>query len=286
MRRREGNERVEHMQSVYMPVAYGVRGGEIDIGVGEARIELDRAARHALRSIVRTLVIEQIGKVAVGLGVIGPQRKRRAPALLRLGRKPEPFEGVGEVVERLRVVGVERQRPLEAKPALVELQHLLQDDAEIVPGGGEVGRERHRPPSRLFALGEQPLLAAHLGEVAEVDRRRARRSAGLAHMRDRKVEITERVGHEAQEIGRVRLARPHSQHLPAEHLRFVRPSRRPCHSGALNGLCDIGRGRRIRAGRNGHLTCSIRKLALFATLVGPRVAALEVKIVFPIDKVK
>ena len=90
------------------------------------------------------------------------------------------------------VVGLERKRPLEAEPALVELQHLLQDDAEIVPGGGEIGRERDRPPPGLFALGEEPALAAHFGEVAEIDGRRARRLARLTQMSDGQVEVAVR----------------------------------------------------------------------------------------------
>ena len=111
MPRREGEQRVEHLQSVSVAVARGLDGGEIDVGVGEARIELDRPARHGLGAVVFALVVEQIGKVAVGLGVVGLERERRVPALLRLRREAEALEGVGEIVERLGVVRARARAP-------------------------------------------------------------------------------------------------------------------------------------------------------------------------------
>ena len=192
MRRRKGEQGVEHMQGVRMTVAYSVGGGEIDVGVGEARVELDRAARQGFGAVIFALIVEQIGQIAVGLGVVGLQRQRGVPALLRLRREAEALEGVGQVVERLGVIRLEHERALDAELALVELQHLLQDDAKVVPGRGKVGRERNRPPARLLTFGQQALLAAHFGEVAEVDRRRAWGSAGLTHVRDGEVEIADR----------------------------------------------------------------------------------------------
>jgi hypothetical protein len=47
-----------------MLMALGVGRGEIDIGVGEARIEFDRSARQGLRAVVRALIVEQVGKIA------------------------------------------------------------------------------------------------------------------------------------------------------------------------------------------------------------------------------
>ena len=252
MARREGQERLQRMQGVGMAMARGVDRGEIDIGVGEMRLKLDGAARHGLGAVVFALVEHQVREVAVDLGVVGLEVERRAPALLRLGRPPEAFQGVGEVVERLGVVRLERERPFEAEPAFVELELFLQDDAEVVPGGREAGGERDCAARRLLALGEQALLAAHLGEVAEIDGRRARRPAGLAHMRDREVEIAERIGHEAEEVGRVRLPRPDSEHLPARHLGFVRPTLAPRRAGALDGLGDVEQWGRVRTERGGH----------------------------------
>ena len=60
-------------------------------------------------------------------------------------------------------------------------------------------------------------------------------------MGDGEVEIAERIGHEAEEIGRVRLAGPDREHLPAGHLGLVRPSGGPRGAGALDGLCDVER---------------------------------------------
>ena len=212
---------------------------EVDLAdVGEARVEVDRAARHLLGAAVLALIVEQIGQIAVGLGVVGLERQGGVPALLRFRSEAEALEGVGQVVERLGVIRLERERALDAEPALVEFQHLLQNDAEIVPGRGKMGRERNSASSRLLTFRQQAPLAAHLGEVTEVDRRRARGSAGLAHVRDGEVEIAVGVGHEAEEVGRVGLAGPGRQHLPAGHLRFVGATRGPSGAGALDGLFD------------------------------------------------
>ena len=113
-----------------------------------------------------------------------------------------------------------------------------------------------------FAFGEQPLLAAHFGEVAEIDGRRARRLAGLPHMGDREVEIAVRIGHQPEEIGRVRLARPDRQHLPARHLGFVRPALRPGGAGALDGRCDVDRRGGVWNGRRGHALLLLEMLRL------------------------
>src|SRR5271166_3649640 len=81
----------------------------------------------------------------------------------------EALQRIAEVVERLRVVGFESERPFETQPALVELQGFLQNDAEIVPAARSVGVEGNRASPDLFGFNEQPFLAAHLGEVAEVE---------------------------------------------------------------------------------------------------------------------
>ncbi len=198
MRRRKGDERLEHMQGVGWPMARGVDRGEVDIGVGEARLEFDRPQRRSLRAIIFALVEQQVREVAVHLGVVRRERKRLRPALFGVGRAPEALQRIAEVVQRLRVVRFEFERPLEAEPALVELQRLLQNDAEIVPCRREARRSRDRPPPGVFGFGEQALLAAHLGQVAEVDRRGARRLAGAPHLHDGEIEVAIRVGHEAQ----------------------------------------------------------------------------------------
>ena len=104
--------------------------------------------------------------------------------------------------------------------------------------GAKLGASATARRRCLLALGEQTLLAAHLGEVAKVDRGRPRRLAGLAHVRDGEIEIAERIGHEAEEISGVRLSRPHRQHLPAGHLCFVGATGGPSGAGALDSLCD------------------------------------------------
>ncbi len=136
---------------------------------------------------------------------------------------------------------MEGERPFEAEPALVELQGLLQDDAEIVPAARRIGVERDRASPGLLGLDEQPLLAAHLGEVAEVDRRRPRRLAGLPHVGDGEVEIAERVRHQADKVGRIGLTGPDGEHLPARHFRFVRPARPPGRASALDGVGHVDR---------------------------------------------
>jgi hypothetical protein len=66
-----------------------------------------------------------------------------------------------------------------------------------------VRRERDCPPSRFLAFREQPLLLANFREITEIDRRRAGRSAGLAHLGYGEIEVAVVVGHEAEEITRV-----------------------------------------------------------------------------------
>jgi hypothetical protein len=125
MRRRKGDERVERAQCVGVAMTRGLDAGEIDVGVHEPWIELDRAPRHAFGAVEIALIEVEIGEIAVGLRVIGSQLERRSPAFLGLRRQPQPLEGVGEVVDRLGVVGLQRQRAFEARPAFVELERLL-----------------------------------------------------------------------------------------------------------------------------------------------------------------
>ena len=187
VRRREGEERIENAQGLGVVMPRGLYRGEVDVSVGEARVPLDRPSRHGLGAVVFALIKSQVREVAVDLGVVGLKRERRVPALLRFRRMADALQGVAEIVERLRVVRRERERPFEAEPALVELQGLLQNDAEIVPAARSVGVKRDRAAPGLFGLDEQPLLAAHLGKVAEIDGGRPRRLAGLPHMGDGEV---------------------------------------------------------------------------------------------------
>ena len=60
---REGEQRVERPQRVGVAMARGRDGGEIDIGVGEPRIELDRAPRHGLGAVVLALVVERLERL-------------------------------------------------------------------------------------------------------------------------------------------------------------------------------------------------------------------------------
>jgi len=40
-----------------------VRRSEIDTGASDARIEFDRPARQALRTVARVLIVEQVGEI-------------------------------------------------------------------------------------------------------------------------------------------------------------------------------------------------------------------------------
>jgi hypothetical protein len=89
-----------------------------------------------------------------------------------------------------------------------------------------VRRERDCPASRFLAFREQPLLPANFREITEIDRRRAGRSGGLAHVGYGEIEIAVVVGHEVEEIGPVRLTGPNRKHLPAGPF----PLRPPAHA--------------------------------------------------------
>ena len=60
-------------------------------------------------------------------------------------------------------------------------------------------------------------------------------------MGDRQVEVAVGVRHQAEQIGGVRLARPHGEHLPAGHLRLVRASGAPSGASPLHRAGDIER---------------------------------------------
>ncbi len=242
MGRLEAQQHIERAQRIPIVAARGRDASEIDIGVGQSRIELERAPRHRLGAVEFALVRVAIGEVAVNFRKVGLQLDRGAPTLLRLRRHPKPLEGVGEIVEGLSVVGRQLQRPLEARAALLEFQRLLENDAEIVPRRGHVWLEHDRPPRGLLALRKQPAPAADFGEVAEIVGRRARRLAGLPDMGDREVQIAELDRHETHQITRVRVPRPNRQHLPARHFRLVDAPRPPGRAGALDCRGDVERG--------------------------------------------
>ena len=115
MPRREGKKRVQHLQGLGVAMTRGRDCGEIDIGVGETRVEFDGASRHGLGAVVFALVQKQVREVAVGLRVVRFELKRCAPPLLRLRRQAEALQSVGEVVERLGVVRARARAPVRGR---------------------------------------------------------------------------------------------------------------------------------------------------------------------------
>ena len=79
---------------------------------------------------------------------------------------------------RLGILRLQGQHLFQAKSALLEFSRFLQDDAEIIPGAWQRGVHRNRATRRRLAFRQQALLAAHLGEIADIDGRRARRLTG------------------------------------------------------------------------------------------------------------
>jgi hypothetical protein len=69
--------------------------------------------------------------------------------------------------------------------------------------------------------------------------RRARGLASLAQVGERQIEIGVMMGHQPHEIGRVRLAWPYRQHLPARHFGPVWVAGAPGVAGAFDCLGDI-----------------------------------------------
>ena len=110
-----------------------------------------------------------------------------------------------------RIVGLQRQHPFQAKPAFLEFSGFLQDDAEIVPGARQRAVHGHRAPRRRLAFGQQALLAAHLGEIADIHGRRPRRLARFAQLADRQVQIAIGMRHQSEQMQRIGLARPNGQ---------------------------------------------------------------------------
>jgi hypothetical protein len=80
---------------------------------------------------------------------------------------------------------------------------------------------------------------------------------------DGEVEIAVGEGHEAEKVGRVGLARPDGENLPAGHLRFVRPPLPPCGAAAFDRLADVDRrmcvGRRDRHGLDSFAAIIVRR---------------------------
>jgi hypothetical protein len=66
MRRREGEERVENLQSFGVAMPGGLSRGEVDVGVGEARVQFDRPTRHGVGAVVLALIEQQVREVLLG----------------------------------------------------------------------------------------------------------------------------------------------------------------------------------------------------------------------------
>ena len=108
--------------------------------------------------------------------------------------------------------GLQDHHPFQAIEAGFQLAALLQDDAQIIPCRRQLGVQRHGALSGLFSFRQPTFLAAHFSQVAEINRRRARRLAGLAQMRDSQIQIAVGVRHHPQQLQSIGLARPCRQH--------------------------------------------------------------------------
>ena len=239
MHRGEGQQGIQPAQGVAMALPRGFDAGQVDVGVGQLRVELDRPAAVLRGLVVVAPVVQQVGQVAVRLGVVRLERQGLHPILLRLVQQAQALAGVAQVVVRLGVVRLQRQHALQAEPAFIQPARLLEDDAEVVPGASLVRGHRHSAAGGLLAVRHQAALAAHLRQVAEIHRRGARRLAGLAQMRDGQVEVAVSVRHDPEQVHGVRLARPDREHLLARHLRLVGLPRLPMRPGAAEGLADV-----------------------------------------------
>ena len=248
MQWRKGRQRVQPAQGFLGAQPGQLDAREIQIGVRELRIDIDRAARRDGRRLAVALVVEQTREIAVTLGILGTQCDGPLVVNACAFEVVQAFVGVAEIVVCFGRLRGERQHALERDAAVFELAGLLLEDAEVVPGRRQLRIERHGMQRRLLTLAEQAFLTAHLREIAVIRGRRPRRLAGLAQMRDREIQIAVRVSHEPEQMQRVGLTRPDREHALAPLFRLIGLSRIPMRMGFGKGLLNV-QGRYRSGGR-------------------------------------
>ena len=108
MVRREGKQSVKPVQRGFMLVTRIFGCSQVDIGIGQMGVVLNRTATAVQGVVIFALLVEQVGQVGIGFRIVGPQCQGLFPMVPRPGKIAQAAQGIAQVVMRLGVPRFQR----------------------------------------------------------------------------------------------------------------------------------------------------------------------------------